>query len=161
MLDVTLLRCVSYDRTLALDIEAKFRNPPPKAKRKTKKSYFYPSNFKSSSALTHGLSKPVKAKKKSRPAPTPSESESSPLTEPSDAESTRGIGVEGTSTTEVETYLNNGTGVDGTGEGAIDVQAGMRRVYNSMLRNGYEDFELEDDESTSESDDDLDDLYYP
>ncbi|TEB37853.1 hypothetical protein FA13DRAFT_709047 [Coprinellus micaceus] len=49
-IDITLLRCVSYDRTLALDIEAKSRHPQPLVKRRRKQAYSYPYATKSSRA---------------------------------------------------------------------------------------------------------------
>ncbi|TEB37851.1 hypothetical protein FA13DRAFT_1725470 [Coprinellus micaceus] len=138
--DITLLRCVSYDRALALDIQAKHRNPPRPMKRKTKKAYLYPTKFKSTSALTHGFSKP---KKRRRPPPaklpTPQSSEEPTV-------------VAGTS--------QSGSSSPESVDKAIDddslVPQGINAVYNIIV--GEEGLH---DGLSYVSDDELDELAYP
>ena len=144
--DITLLRCVSYDRTLALDIEAKHRNPPRPVKRKTKKSYLYPTNFKSASVLTHGFAKP---KKRRRPPPAKPATTHPSATQPSEEP-----------TVVADTSQSRSGSPEGVEKATLEddslVPQGIGAVHNILI--GEEGSE---DGLSYVSDDELDELAYP
>ncbi|KAJ3533682.1 hypothetical protein NMY22_g7235 [Coprinellus aureogranulatus] len=156
MVDIDLLRCVSYDRTLALDIEAKFRQPPPRVKRKTKKRYNYPSRFITSSGMMNGLGVKGKhpAAKVQPAAPVENASGTPPATSQVTASGVQPIASNAPEETVSPVAQDPEEAV--MSDGSPVLQQGISGVYDTMF--GEDD---SDEDLTSLLDEDLDELAYP